>query len=186
MDSNHGGDTSPPTERVDTRAGTATTPANSSNTIFREASRKPEDKDKGSKENKQFNPGVNGEKLPPWNAAVMVLFSFLGGTLGHGRLAVCASCSLSVCACLSVHYVLFYLVIMFSELKNMRGDADQVADVRSRRASTFLPINHLKMAKTNITRLGRIENALGHICSGSDLLQRVAPSKLYYAEFKVW
>ena len=118
--SNQGGDTSPPTERVGTRADTATTPANSSNTIFMEASRKPEDKDKGSKENKQFDPVEKGQKPPPWNAAVMVLFSFLGGTLGHGRLAVCASCSLSVCACLSVHFLLFYQGIMFSELKTMR------------------------------------------------------------------
>ena len=52
MGSNQGGGTSPPTERVGTRIGTATTPANSSNTIFRKASRKPEDKDKGSEENK--------------------------------------------------------------------------------------------------------------------------------------
>ena len=161
MGSNQGGDTSPPTERVGTRAGTASTPANSSNTIFRKASRKPEDKDKGSEEDKQFDPGGKGKKPPPWNAAVMVLFSFLGGTLGHMRPAVCASCSLSVCACLSVHHVLFYQAIMFSELKNMRGDADQFADVRSRRVNTFFPINPLKMAKTNNTRFGRIENALG-------------------------
>ena len=96
-----------------------------------------------------------------WNAAVMVLFYFLGRTLGHGRLAVYSSCSLSLCACLSVHYLLFYQVIMFSELKNMRGDADQVTDVRNRKASTFLPINPLKMAKINNTRFGRIEKALG-------------------------
>ena len=51
MDSNQGGNTSPPPERVGTRAGTATTPANSSSTIFRKASCKPEDKDKGSEEN---------------------------------------------------------------------------------------------------------------------------------------
>ena len=121
--SNQGGDTSPPTECVGTRAGTATTPAKSPNTIFLKVSRKPEDKDKGSKENKQFDSGGRGQKPPPWNAAVMVLFSFLGGTLGHGRLAVCASCSLSVCACLSVHFLLFYQGIMFSELKNRRGDA---------------------------------------------------------------
>ena len=43
----------------------------------------------------------------------------------------------------------------------MRGDADQVADVRNRKTSTFLPINPLKMAKTSNTRFGRIENALG-------------------------
>ena len=117
MGSNQGGDTSSPAERVGTLAGTATTPANSSNTIFLKASRKPEDNEKRSEENKQFDPGVKGEKPPSWNAAVMVLFSLLEGTLGHGRPAVCASCSLSVCACLSVHYLLFYQVIMSSELK---------------------------------------------------------------------
>ena len=137
MGSNQGEDTSPPTERVGTRAGTATTSTNSSNNIFRKASRKPKDKDKGSRENKQFDPGGKREKPPSWNAAVMALMSFLGGTLGCGRLAVCALCSLSVCACLSVHYSFFYQVIMFSELKTMSGDADQVADVRNRRASTF-------------------------------------------------
>ena len=84
MGSNQGGDASPPTERVGTRDGTATTPENSSNTIFLQASRKPEDKDKGSEENKQFDPGGKGEKPPPWNAAVMVLFSFLGGVWAMG------------------------------------------------------------------------------------------------------
>ena len=103
MGSNQGGDTSSPTECVDTRVGTATTPENSSNTIFPKASCKPEDRDKGNEENTQFDPRGKGEKPPPWNAAVMVLFSFLGGTLGHGRLAVCASWSLSMCACLCVH-----------------------------------------------------------------------------------
>ena len=34
----------------------------------------------------------------------------------------------------------------------MRRDADQVADVRNRRASIFLPINPLKMAKTSNAR----------------------------------
>ena len=42
MGSNQGRDTSSPSERVGTRAGTATTPANSPTTIFRKASRKPE------------------------------------------------------------------------------------------------------------------------------------------------
>ena len=45
--------------------------------------------------------------------------------------------------------------------KHERRDADQVADVRNRRARIFLPINPLKMAKTNNTRFGRSENALG-------------------------
>ena len=43
----------------------------------------------------------------------------------------------------------------------MRGDADQVADLRNRRANIFLPITPLKMARTNNTRFGRSENALG-------------------------
>ena len=43
----------------------------------------------------------------------------------------------------------------------MRGDVDQVADVRNRKESIFLPINPLKMAKTNNTRFGRSEKALG-------------------------
>ena len=42
----------------------------------------------------------------------------------------------------------------------MRGDANQVADLRNRRASIFFPINPLKIAKTNNTRFGRSENAL--------------------------
>ena len=46
MGSNRGGGTSPPTERVGTRDGTATTPANLSSTISLKASRKPENKDK--------------------------------------------------------------------------------------------------------------------------------------------
>ena len=43
----------------------------------------------------------------------------------------------------------------------MRGDADQVADVRNRRVSIFSPITLMKMAKTNKTRFDRSENAIG-------------------------
>ena len=43
----------------------------------------------------------------------------------------------------------------------MRGDVDQVTDVRNRRASISLHINPLKTAKINNTRSGRIENVLG-------------------------
>ena len=49
----------------------------------------------------------------------------------------------------SVHSVLYLFLLsgehLFNELKNMREDADQVADVRNRRASIFLPINPLKI-----------------------------------------
>ena len=76
-------------------------------------------------------------------------------------------CSLFVLRvfCLSMPVCLLFIFIsgdhFFSELKNMSGDADQVADVRNRRASISLPNNPLKTAKINNTRFGRIENALG-------------------------
>ena len=38
--------------------------------------------------------------------------------------------------------------------KKTNGDANQVDDERNRRASIFLPINSLKMAKINTTRFG--------------------------------
>ena len=101
MGSKHGGDTSSPTERVGTRAGkTTTTTSAASNIIFLQRGRKPKDKT-SREENKQFDPGGKGEKPLPWNVAEMVLvFFFLGGTLGRGMPVVFASCSLSVCACL--------------------------------------------------------------------------------------
>ena len=40
---------------------------------------------------------------------------------------------------------------MFSELKNMRGDADQVADVRNPRANISSLMKSLKTAKINNT-----------------------------------
>ena len=108
MGSNQGGDISSPQGGcVGTRAGSATTPANSSNATFRQQGHKPKDKDKGSDKNKQFDPGRKGKKPPPWNAAVILYFFFLGGALGHGKLVIFSLCSLSLCACLSVFYLLF-------------------------------------------------------------------------------
>ena len=43
----------------------------------------------------------------------------------------------------------------------MRGDAHQVADVRSQKASIFSSITLLKMARANNARFGRTANALG-------------------------
>ena len=150
MGSNQGGDIPSPTEHVGTRAGTAATPANSSNTIFRKASRKPRDKTTSEK-NKQFDPGVKGEKPPLWNAAVIDIVFFLS----WGELwAMEGSLFLLRVLCLCVPVYLFFIHCfirrsLFSELKNnMRGDADQVADVRNRRASIFLPINPLKIITT--------------------------------------
>ena len=145
MGSNQWGDTSPPTEHVGTRAGTATTPANSSNTIFWKTSRKPEDKDKGTALERDCNGivFVSEGNIGPWDARCW--------------------CFLSVCVFLSALFFVLSGGHFFSELKNTRGDADYVADVRNGRASTFLPINSLKMAKTSNTRFGRIKNVLGYI-----------------------
>ena len=121
MGSNQGGDISSPTERVGTRAGTATTPANSSNTIFRKARRKPRDKT-SSEENKQFDPDGKREKPSLWNAAVMVLVFFPGGSFGPWE----ARC---LCFVFFVCFVSYSTVSgdhFFSELKNMRGDAKKI------------------------------------------------------------
>ena len=66
----------------------------------------------------------------------------------------------------------------------MRGDADQVADVRNQRASIPLPINPFKAVKIKNTPFGRIENALGQTWSGSVLLRGVVPLWLFHAELK--
>ena len=98
MGSNLGKHTSPTTERVDTRAvRTTTTTYAASNISFLQQGHKPEDKNKGSEENKQFDPGGKREKPPPWNAAVISIFLFLRGALGHGRLVACTSCFFCLC-----------------------------------------------------------------------------------------
>ena len=100
--SNLGKHTSPTTERVDTRAvRTTTSTSAASNIIFLQQDHKPKDKEKGSEENKQFDPGGEGGKQPPpWNAAVMVVFSFPQGSAGSGVPTVCALCSFPVCSVL--------------------------------------------------------------------------------------
>ena len=78
---NLGKHTSSTTERVDTRAVRTTT----ANITFLQQGHKTKDKEKGSEENKQFDPGGEGGKQPPpWNAAVMVVFSFPQGSAGPG------------------------------------------------------------------------------------------------------
>ena len=99
MGSNQRGDISSlTTERVDTPAVRTT-----ANITFLQQSHKPKDKDKGSEENKQFDPGGKGEKASLWNAAVILSFFFLRGALGHGGLVGCTSC---FCLCVSFCSVL--------------------------------------------------------------------------------
>ena len=158
--SNLGGNTSSPTQRVTgTRAGTATSPVNSSKFASLQASSKPKDKEKDSEEDKQFDPGGKGKKPPPWNAAVMVLFFFLRGSLGHGWPVVCASCFLSVRVCLSCFS---HQVIIFQRAEKINGDAKKANEERNLRASIILPINSLKMAKIITTVPGSMcRNTLG-------------------------
>ena len=77
-----------------------------------------------SEENKQFDPGGQREKAPPWDAAVTLPF-FFGGELGSSLLfSVCASfCCCPVCICFFFPKLLFFLqVILLSKLKAMRRD----------------------------------------------------------------
>ena len=104
MGSNQGGDISSPTEHVGTRAGTATTQENSSNTIFRKASRKPRDKTP-SEENKHFDPGGKREKSPLWNAAVIGI-----GFLSWGELWAMGGPLLVLRVFLSVSFCLLCLL----------------------------------------------------------------------------
>ena len=97
--SNLGKHTSPTTERVDKRAVRITTTSAPSNTGSLRARSKPQDNKIFREANKQFDPGgEGGEQPPPRNAAVMVAFSFPGGTAGPGVPVVCASCFF-VCVC---------------------------------------------------------------------------------------
>ena len=92
---NQGGDISSPTmERVDTRAVRTT-----ANVTILQQGNKHKDEEKGSKENKQFDPGGKGEKAPLWNAAVtsIYFYFFLWRALSHGRLVACVSCFLNIC-----------------------------------------------------------------------------------------
>ena len=120
MGSNQEGDISSLTERVDTQAGTKITSTSAaSNTVSLRTRSKPKDKDKGSEENMQLDPGGEEEKPPPWNAAVMVVFSFPGENVGPGVPVVFASCSLSVCACLPA---LFFMYCSFQVLTFQRAE----------------------------------------------------------------
>ena len=162
--SNQGGDISSPTERVGTRAGkTTTTTSAASNIIFLRQGRKPSDKI-SSEENKQFDPGGNlipeGKERSHRLGTRLWWYCFVSWgelwTMGSPLLVLHVLC---LCVPVCLFCILFFqLIIMFSELKNIRGHADQVADVRNRRVNISLPINPLKTAKINNTRFGCIGN----------------------------
>ena len=106
MGSNQGGDIfSPTTERVDTRAVRTT-----ANTTFLQQGHKSTDEEKGSEENKQFDPGGKGEKAPLWNAAVTLSFFFWGESVGSWE-ARCLYFVFFVCVC---RFAPFFKLLLFS------------------------------------------------------------------------
>ena len=104
MGSNLGGDTSSPTERVDTRAQSKiTTAPTAPNTTFLQARRKPNDTKTLSEESKQFDPGGKGGEP----AGVPKAFSFFWGKRWAWD-ARCLCFVFFVCVCLSVCLVSYY------------------------------------------------------------------------------
>ena len=98
MGSNQGGDIcSPTTERVDTRA------VRTASITFLQQSHKPKDKDKGSEENRQFDPGGKGEKAPLRNAAGKCILFFSGESVGPWEVR-CSCFVLFVCVYLSAPF----------------------------------------------------------------------------------
>ena len=103
VDSNQGGNFfSTTTESGGTRAGNKSTRITADITFLQQG-HKPR-----SEENKQFDPGGKGEKAPPWNAAVTLLF---GG--GESWEAPCL-CFVFFCLC--------FVCVCFSKLLFSPGD----------------------------------------------------------------
>ena len=76
-----------------------------------------------NEENKQFDPGGQREKAPPWDAAVTLPF-FFGGELGSSLFSVCASfCCFPVCVCFFCFLFFFSDVheeVNISSVENVR------------------------------------------------------------------
>ena len=106
MGSNQGGDISlSTTEHVDTRAVSTT-----ENITFLQQGHKPGSEEKGSEDNKQFDPGGKGEKAPLWNAIVNLPFLFCGECWAMGGSLVVLRVFF-VCVSLSA---LFFKLLFFS------------------------------------------------------------------------
>ena len=113
--SSQGGKISSPTACVDTRAGNKCTAtlADISSTAETPENRRHKT---SSEENKQFDLGGKGEKAPPWNAAVTLLF-FLGRA---GRLLACAFLSTMLCLCFAC--ALFSKLLFFQVTTSQRAE----------------------------------------------------------------
>ena len=114
-----------------------------------------------SEENKQFDPGGQGEKARLGTRLYSIL-SFLGRA---GKLRVAFCLCLVLCAfCVFVFRNYFFSTGDHFSAKLKDGtrvlDADRVADVRNRRASVLLPITLLKLARTSNARFGRSADTL--------------------------
>ena len=68
-------------------------------------------------------------------------------------------CALSVRACL-LCFVSDYQVTIFRRAEKINADANQVGDVRNRRAGVLSPIAILKLARTSNVRFGRSADTL--------------------------
>ena len=94
-------DISSPTEHVGTRAGTAATPEKRRHKTTSEA-------------NNQFDPGGKGEKVPLWNEAVTLPFLFCGERWAMGGSLLVVRVFLSVCV--------LFLSALFSKLLFFSSD----------------------------------------------------------------
>ena len=92
---------SPTTARVDTRAVRTT-----ANITFPQQGNKLKAEEKGSNENKQFDPGGEGEKAPLWNAAVISLFLFSEESVGPWEARCLCFAFLSVCVLVLCSFII--------------------------------------------------------------------------------
>ena len=155
VDSSQGGRTPSPPER--------STSTRTFADIFSIAATPPKQRHKTfDEDNKQFDPGGQGEKA---RLGTRLYSTFFSGESWEAPclFSVCASfCCCSVCVCFPIYF--FSTGDHFSaKLKDGTRvlDADRVADVRNRRASVLSPITLLKLTRTSNARFGRSANTLG-------------------------
>ena len=103
---------------MDTRAARIT-----ANITFLKQGHKPKDEEKGSEENKQFDPGGKGEKAPFSNAAVIsIFFSFWGELWAmRGPLLVLRVVFACVCPSTLFYNYSFFQVTPFQRAEKYEG-----------------------------------------------------------------